>query len=35
MGRLAREPLLHFLLLGYVIFAVFAFVSRNDASRPG
>jgi hypothetical protein len=35
MGRLAREPLLHFLLLGGVIFAVFAFVSRNEASRPG
>jgi hypothetical protein len=35
MRRLAREPLLHFLLLGGVIFGVFALVSRNDASRPG
>ena len=35
MRRLAREPLLHFLLLGGAIFAVFAFVSRNEPSRAG
>lgn len=35
MRRLVREPLLHFLLLGGVIFAIFAFVSRNEANRPG
>jgi hypothetical protein len=35
MRRLAREPLLHFLLLGAVIFGVFALASRNEASRPG
>ena len=35
MRRLAREPLLHFLLLGGVIFGVYALVTRNEASRPG
>lgn len=35
MRRLAREPLLHFLLLGAVIFVVWGFTSRNDATRPG
>jgi PPIC-type PPIASE domain len=35
MRRLAREPLLHFLLLGAVIFVVWGFRSRDDATRPG
>ena len=35
MRRLAREPLLHFLLLGGVIFGFYALVTRNEASRPG
>jgi hypothetical protein len=35
MRRLAREPLLHFLLLGGVIFGVYALMSRNEARRPG
>lgn len=34
MKRLAREPLLHFLLLGGMIFGVYALVTRNEASRP-
>ena len=35
MRRLAREPLLHFLLLGAVIFVVWGLTSRNDGTRPG
>jgi hypothetical protein len=33
--KLLREPLLHFLLLGAVIFAVFSLVSRHKADKPG
>ena len=33
--RILREPLLHFLLLGAVIFAVFNFVSRHKSDKPG
>jgi PPIC-type PPIASE domain len=34
LGRFLREPLLHFLLLGALIFAAFRFVSGDDANRP-
>ncbi len=34
LERLLREPLLHFLLLGVLIFAAFKFIS-TDASQPG
>jgi|SRR5215469_12175475 len=33
--KLLREPLLHFLLLGALIFAVFGFVSRHRMDKPG
>lgn len=33
--KLLREPLLHFLLLGAAIFAVFSFMSRHKTDRPG
>jgi hypothetical protein len=33
--KLIREPLLHFILLGAVIFAGFAFVSKNRTDKPG
>ena len=33
--RLLREPLLHFLLLGAVLFAVHGILSRSGASEPG
>jgi hypothetical protein len=33
--KLIREPLLHFALLGAVIFAAFTFVSRNRTHKPG
>ena len=33
--RLLREPLLHFLLLGAVLFAAHGFLSRSGASEPG
>ncbi len=35
MKRLLREPLFHFLILGALIFAVFKFTSRGEASEPG
>jgi hypothetical protein len=35
MKQILREPLLHFLLLGAAIFAVYSFVSRDKASEPG
>lgn len=34
MKRFIREPLLHFLLLGALIFAAFKIISGDDASRP-
>jgi hypothetical protein len=33
--KLLREPLLHFLVLGSVIFAFFSFVSRHKTDKPG
>ena len=33
--KILREPLLHFLLLGAVIFAVFNFMSRHKTDKPG
>ena len=33
--KLLREPLLHFLLLGAFIFAVFGFVTRHRTDKPG
>jgi PPIC-type PPIASE domain len=33
--KLIREPLLHFIVLGAVIFAAFGFVSRNRTDKPG
>lgn len=33
--KLLREPLLHFLLLGAVIFAAFSFVTRHKTDKPG
>jgi hypothetical protein len=33
--RLLREPLLHFLLLGAVIFVAFGLLSRHKSSKPG
>ena len=33
--KLQREPLIHFLLLGALIFAVFNFVSRHRTDKPG
>jgi hypothetical protein len=33
--RLRREPLLHFLLLGAAIFAVYSLVSKHSTTRPG
>lgn len=35
MKRILREPLLHFLLLGTVIFAAYGFVSKNGNNEPG
>jgi parvulin-like peptidyl-prolyl cis-trans isomerase-like protein len=35
MKRILREPLLHFLLLGTVIFAAYGFVSKRGSSEPG
>ena len=35
MKRLLREPLLHFLLLGAVIFAAYSLVARPTGSEPG
>ena len=35
MKRLLREPLLHFLLLGAVIFAAFGFLSKRSSGEPG
>ena len=35
MKNLMREPLLHFLLLGALIFVAFKFISRRDTSEPG
>ena len=35
MKKLLHEPLVHFLLLGFVVFAGFRFTSRNDAGEPG
>jgi hypothetical protein len=33
--KLLREPLLHFLLLGAVIFAAFSFITRHRTDKPG
>src|SRR5579864_1607489 len=33
--KILREPLLHFILLGAVIFAVFGFVNRHRTDKPG
>jgi len=35
MKKLAREPLLHFLLLGAVIFVAYSLVSKHTSSEPG
>jgi hypothetical protein len=35
MKKLLREPLLHFLLLGIVIFAAYGFVSKRSSNEPG
>jgi PPIC-type PPIASE domain len=35
MKRILREPLLHFLLLGTVIFAAYGFVSKRASNEPG
>ena len=35
MKRLLREPLIHFLILGALIFVVFKFTSRDETSEPG
>jgi hypothetical protein len=35
MKRILREPLLHFLLLGTVIFAAYGLVSKRSSSEPG
>jgi PPIC-type PPIASE domain len=33
--KILREPLLHFLLLGAIIFAVYGFVTRHETYKPG
>lgn len=33
--KILREPLLHFILLGAVIFAVYGFVTRHRTDKPG
>jgi len=33
--KILREPLLHFILLGAAIFAVYGFISRHRTDRPG
>jgi parvulin-like peptidyl-prolyl cis-trans isomerase-like protein len=35
MKKLLQEPLVHFLLLGLLVFAGFKFTSRNEAGEPG
>jgi hypothetical protein len=35
MKKILREPLLHFLLLGTVIFAAYGFVSKRTSNEPG
>jgi hypothetical protein len=35
MKRILREPLLHFLLLGTIIFAAYGFVSKRGSNEPG
>jgi hypothetical protein len=35
MKKLLHEPLVHFLLLGFLVFAGFRFSSRNEAGEPG
>lgn len=35
MKRLLHEPLVHFLLLGLLVFTGFKFFSRNETSEPG
>lgn len=35
MKKLLREPLVHFLLLGLLVFAGFKVTSRNEAGEPG
>ena len=35
MNRILREPLLHFLLLGAVIFAIYGLVSKSTSGEPG
>jgi hypothetical protein len=35
MNRILREPLLHFLLIGTVIFAAYGFISKPGSNEPG
>src|SRR3954451_8883585 len=35
MKQILREPLLHFLLLGTAIFAIYGFVSKRPTNEPG
>jgi len=35
MKKLLHEPLVHFLVLGFLVFAGFRFTSRSDAGEPG
>jgi len=35
LKKLVREPLLHFLLLGAVIFAAYSLVSKHTSAEPG
>lgn len=35
MKKLFHEPLVHFLFLGFLVFAGFKFTSRNESSEPG
>ena len=33
--KILREPLLHFILLGAAILAVYGFISRHRTDKPG
>ena len=35
MNTLLREPLVHFLLMGVVMFAAYSLVSKRSSSEPG
>jgi hypothetical protein len=35
MKKLLHEPLVHFMLLGVLLFAGFKFISKNDVDQPG